>query len=211
MAQHGQIPAMTGEALRARLTEVGAGWRGLGCAVECGSWLGASACALAEGLVRAGYDRTLHLFDQWRASESEVAKASAGGVEIQVGDDLSDICRRNVEAVYPVVVCHRGRIERARWHAEPIEIFILDAAKRDPAFSAVMRKFTRRCVVGATIGLLDYAYWKEAADSDREAYRCQPVWACVHCGELGEVEDLGGVPSSSARFFRVLKAIEVRM
>src|SRR5690606_32486532 len=102
---------------------------GHGVAVECGTWLGASLSALAAGLVRAGYDRELHSFDKWQPKADEVDKARKAGVDIEVGQDISPLARANVETVYANLRLHRGKLKLAKWGGEPIEIFILDAAK----------------------------------------------------------------------------------
>jgi len=201
------IPAMTSSAVWGRLEEIGAGWQGLGAAVECGSWFGASACALARGLVHAGYDRPLYLFDAWQLNQSEVIKARAAGFEVRFNQDIEAICRANVQAVYPRVETHKGAIQKARWTPEPIEIFVLDAVKRDPAFSTVMAKFVRHCVPGAIIVMLDFHYWKHAPAHNREAFMAQLGWAQKWCSEMGNLEDMGGLPGTSAQFFRLLSPI----
>lgn len=201
-----EIPSMSSPRLHERLTEIGSQWKGLGIAIECGSWFGASACALARGLVTAGYDRDLWLFDAWKATDSEVEKAAKVGVEIRAGENLMPACQANVSAIYPRVMCVRGRIHRAKWDAGPIEIFILDAAKRDPAFIHTMVHFAPHWIEGAVIGLIDFKYWQKHPEQDRDAYRCQERFVTRHAGYL---EDMGGVEGSSARFFRVSRRLDL--
>ena len=201
-----EIPAMSPPQLLARLVEIGSEWKGLGVAVECGCWLGASACALGLGLARAGYDRKLYLFDIWRANRREVEKAAAAGVELSKGQDLRPLCLANLASLSLSIVTRRGQIEKAKWHGEGIEIFILDGAKRDPAFIHTMLHFAPYWVPSGIVGLFDFKYWKRRPPEEQEAFRCQERFITRHAGCL---EDLGGVEGSSARFFRVLRRLEL--
>jgi len=66
-----QIPAMTPEHVHDYLTKIGAGWTGEGVAVELGSWFGATAFYLLQGLVFAGYNKPFYCYDRWKANKEE--------------------------------------------------------------------------------------------------------------------------------------------
>ena len=197
------IPAMTGADVREYIRELGQGWTGQGVAVECGAWLGASTVALAAGLKEGGYDRTLHVFDRWRATESEVKKAAAGGVAIENRENLRARFLANAGAVGVDVEAHECQLVFVRWwEAEPIELFLLDAAKWEPGFSAVMRAFGPYWIPGVTtVGLLDYHYWRRQEDERwRKEMRCQERFIDRHPEAFTVLRDYG--PARAPCFFR---------
>ncbi len=169
-----KIPRMTQLSHLNYLFELGAGWQGQGVVVECGCWLGASAAAVALGLSRAGYDRPLYCFDRWTAVPTEVAKASARGIDVVDGQNLEPIFRSHVEPFYPQIETNRGKIEKATWNGAPIELFLIDAAKREPRFLKTMRIFGPSFIPGVTkIVFLDFDYYKRFEGEDRESFQCQ--------------------------------------
>lgn len=155
-----KIPAMTPREVHDALTEYGMAWTGAGVAVECGAWLGATCAALCMGLERAGYKKPMWLFDGWKANSEEVRKASEQGQYIHIGQNLEPICRTNVGRVSTIpLICRRGAIQVARWWGQPIEIFVLDAAKSSPAFDRTLNTFGPSWIPGVTVvGLLDFYY-----------------------------------------------------
>lgn len=194
------IPHMNAPAVFDSLRVVGQSWTGAGVAVECGTWLGASLAALAGGLVQAGYNRYLHSFDIWRANADEVRKAANQGVTIEVGQDLATLMLANVTPIYQGIMAHKGRIDDARWPGEPIEIFVLDAAKRNPSFSRALRTFAPSFIPGKTmVCLLDYWFYKKADEASRHAFQVQERWVEA-CGDA--LEAMPGLDGGSARFFR---------
>jgi len=155
------IPTMLSRPVLDRLRDVGAGWSGRGLAVEIGCWLGASTAALGEGLASAGYSpRLLHCYDRWRADHGEVEKARRRGIDIEADQDLTPLFVENVLPYYSYIEPHRGEAQKAKWIDEPIEIFILDAAKCDRPLRHVLREFGPSWIPGVTIvGLMDYWFY----------------------------------------------------
>lgn len=195
------VPTMTPHCVHEYLGQIGANWHGWGVAVECGCWLGASCIALANGLRRAGYDRALHCYDNWRANASQVGKASAQGHRIGVGDDLEPLFWANVLPVYDRLETHQGDLARAHWGGAPIEIFILDAAKREPTFSRVLRTFSPAWIPGVTlVGLLDYHYYRGQPPAAKAAFECQRRFVEAHPGSLELLMDFG--EQSASAFFQ---------
>jgi hypothetical protein len=189
-----QIPAMTGPAKLGLLHELGSQWTGRGVAVECGSWLGATCAALATGLVKAGYDETIYCYDRWRASAQEVEKGSRKGIELALGQNLEPLFRRHVKPFYPKVATFRGKIHRATWCGKPIEIFLLDAAKKDPRFSKTLRIFGPSWISGVTIvAFMDiYLYRRRTDEQEIHDLKCQERFLESYPKSFEYMHDLGG-------------------
>lgn len=200
------IPSMTSMIVLDYLHELGCGWTGAGVAVECGCWLGASCAALASGLVEAGYNQPVFCYDDWAATHDQIPKAERYGVKLQYRQDTEPLFRANVAPIYNNLITRRGRIETAEWGIMPIEFFILDAAKTNPAFIQVLRIFGPSWIPGVTIvGLLDYSYWQKFHGPMRELLRCQNDFVeryKAHFAPMRDFED------SSPAFFRYVSAIK---
>jgi hypothetical protein len=155
-----KIPAMTPDFVHEYLEEIGRGWSRQGCAVELGSWLGATAAALLKGLVQAEYDRPMYCYDRWQANRPEAEKAARQGVKVKEGQDLRPIFQDNVHRVYRNVWAIKGNIGKMKWIGVPIEICLFDAPKRNPVFSHAVKQLSPWWVPGVTIlGLLDYTFY----------------------------------------------------
>lgn len=156
------IPTMTPKCVHEYLYEIGRQWKGRGVAVELGSWLGATAVALVRGLVEAGYNQPFYCYDKWCANESEVTKAKKQGLNISIRQNLEPLFLANLRPFYTNVKPVRGKIRNTLiWKSKPIEICILDAAKRNPSFAYVIRQLSPHWIPGVTIlGLLDYYFYK---------------------------------------------------
>lgn len=197
------IPAMSGPPVLERLHAIGAAWTGHGAAVECGSWLGASCAALASGLVEAGYDRPIYCYDRWEANPSEVEKAARLGLALHPGEDLEPHFRRHVETFYSELRTTRGSIRHAIWDSGPIEIFLLDAAKREPDFGDTLRSFGPSWIPGVTVvGLLDFYFYRKKQGPEREEFRCQKRFVERHADSLVPLDEVGSVA-----FFRYARRI----
>lgn len=159
------IPAMTPRVVHDYLRYLGRTWSGIGCAVEFGSWLGATAVPLLEGLTGVGYDRPFYAYDLWKASEKEVEKARKCGVNIVEDQDLRPLFVENVKRVHSDVVTVKGSITRTlnRWPYEAVEFCILDAPKRNPCFKHVIDRTWKHWIPGVTvIGFLDFYWYRNA-------------------------------------------------
>ena len=169
------IPAMTPECVHKYLYEIGRRWKGQGVAVELGSWLGATAAVLGQGLKEAGYDKPIYCYDRWTANHEEVEKARLQGVKIKEGQNLLPLFLDNVLPHYGDIYAVRGSItDTLKWHGEPIEFCILDAPKRNPTFSYAIRELSPYWIQGTTIlGLLDIYFYREKGCKKREACMVQ--------------------------------------
>ena len=198
------IPTMSPTSALEYLHEVGSHWSGKGVAVECGSWLGATCAALAAGLVQAGYDRSIYCYDRWKATHREVAKAGRKvGLAIRRGDNLEPIFRTYVNPIYAKLETFRGKIEKARWVGEPIEVFLLDAAKHEPAFTRTLRIFGPSWIPGTTVvGFLDFYYYHKIRGWRQRMFRCQERFVEKHAGSFERLHEIG-----TNAFFRYTKPI----
>ena len=159
-----KIPAMTPQCVHDYLIKIGSEWTGKGVVVELGSWLGATAVSLLEGLKKANYCRHIYCFDRWKASQQEVIKAKEQGVQLDVGQDLVNIFLENVKPVYKHFVLHKGNIKDTikRYGGGEIEICLFDAPKTDPLFSQCIDVLSKYWIPGVTVlGLLDYYSYKK--------------------------------------------------
>ena len=194
------VPSQTNTATHGLLERIGRGWPGRGAAVECGAWLGAGTIALARGLVEAGYDLPLYVFDRWKATRQEVNKAMRAGVTVAKGDDLLPLWRRNVTPVYGNVRPVRTRLGNLQWDGGPIAILVVDAAKTEPQFSAMMGALLPSLMQGAAVALLDYWYWQRWHGPKRHDYQCQERWIEAQADQFEHVEDVRDACGALFRF-----------
>ncbi len=198
------IPAMSPPSALEYLHDLGTKWTGQGVAVECGSWLGATCAAMASGLANAGYNRPIYCYDRWKANRHEVAKADLkAGLSLRRRANLEPIFRHYVEPFYPNLQTFRGKIERARWPGEPIEFFLLDAAKHEPAFSKTLRIFGPSWIPGVTlVGFLDFYYYRKKEGWRRRLFQCQERFVAKHAECFEPVGEIG-----SKAFFRYTQPV----
>ncbi|OFY64766.1 MAG: hypothetical protein A2Y71_06245 [Bacteroidetes bacterium RBG_13_42_15] len=188
------------------LRDIGRQWTGHGVAVELGSWLGATAVALLEGLVEVGYNRPFYCFDKWMANDEQVRKAQAAGVEIQYRQDLLPLFLENVKPVYNNIVPIKGRIpdKLRQYSGEPIEILLFDAPKREPVFTRAVNALRPFWIDGMVWGLMDYNFWQSReTDLEQEIYQAPVRWMNKHKGEFELMSDWS--EESSSVFYRYIK------
>jgi len=186
-AKYKGIPAMTPPVVHSYLGEIGRKWKKKGVVVELGSWLGATAVSLLEGLVQAGYDVPFYAYDIWKAHEEQVRKAEDQGVELQIEENLLPLFMQNVSKVYPAskIMANRGYISDTirEYPPQPIEICLFDAPKREPVFSNVVRRLSPYWIPGVTIlGLLDYYFYKSKKGEKQEVFRAPVKFIEEHEG-----------------------------
>ena len=163
-----EIPSMNRDAVNAELEHVGKSYTGRGVIVECGTWLGASLLRMSNGVGER--EATFHCFDNFSANASEVEKARTQGVCIELGDTRSWV-EQNALPLLPKhhdVTLHQGRLRDASWFGPMIEIFVLDAGKRNPTFKHIIKTFRSFWLADVKLCLLD-AYYK----SERSAFHDQ--------------------------------------
>lgn len=154
--------------------------------VEIGSWLGAGTAYLALGARESG--ARLHVYDRWRANDSEVQKAKACGFKLKSGQDTLPLVRQILEPFGVPIVFHQGPADDATWNGEPIGLLVLDAAKRGSAFDHVAATFFPHLESGAMLILMDFHHYEHGGDR----YRDQQRYMAAHPEFVMLAERLGG-------------------
>lgn len=119
--------------------------------VEVGCWLGAGTVHLAKS------GKPVHVYDRFRANSSEVAKAAAFGVALEVGQDTLPLVKERVSNEN--VHFHKVDIRRARWKG-PIGLYVDDASKAPRMWKRSSMVFLSRVVVGGVAVLMDFHFDK---------------------------------------------------
>ena len=152
--------------------------------VEIGSWLGAGTAQLALGLRdRVGDDCVqIHCYDHWRATLRDVTRAARRGMQLRVGEDLLPRVERTLAPFGVPVTFHQGALEDAKWHGEPISLYIDDTATTPGLFYRTLCTFGPSWVPGKTvIMLMDSKFWKR---TEREnTFQKQVIETYSHCFE----------------------------
>jgi len=203
------IPAMSSPEVHAYLNELGRGWTGQGVAMEVGCWLGATSAALLEGLVEAGYDKTYWAFDRWQANESEVRKASEQNITLHLEENLKPIFLSNTKKIYDNIEAVKGMVPRTLnfFRAEPIEICMFDAPKRNPIFDDCIHMLLPHFIPGVTIlGLMDYYFYRrQQFKPDWERFLAPVHFIEAHLDNFTVLQDFK--ENSSCAFFKYEKPI----
>ncbi len=207
-AMYKKVPAMSPTIVHDYLREVGRAWCQQGVAIELGSWLGATAMPLLEGLVEAGYDRPFYAYDRWEANKAEVQKAAIGGVHVHVGQNLLPICKDNLLQIYGNLRMYRGTIPAIlkNYPGDPIEICIFDAPKNNPVFSGAIERLSPYWIPGVTVlGLLDYYFYKNRSGEKRSESLAPVRFIESHPNSFTKLAEWPGQTSSV--FFRYEKKL----
>ena len=92
--------------------------------VELGSWLGAGTYELASATTCE-----IHVYDKFRASESEVKKAKAFGFDLVVHEDTLPKVRAYLKPFGDRVRFHKGPLYKASYDGPKIGLYVDDASK----------------------------------------------------------------------------------
>ena len=159
-----QIPAMTPSVVHNYLRQIGMDYKGKGCVVELGSWLGATAAPLLEGLNVAGYRKPFYAYDRWEVNREQVEQAQLFGYDLNKVEDSSSIFLENVSKEYDNVKMFKGEITTTikNYDGGKIEICLFDAPKKNPVFDFSIKTLLPHFIPGVTIfGLLDFYFYKQ--------------------------------------------------
>lgn len=177
--------------------------------VELGSWLGAGTAQLAMGARGHATPPAIHVYDKFRATEGEVAKAARFGLTLKQGQNTLPIVRGHLAPFGVDVTLHRGSLWDADWTGGPIGLHVDDAAKTRDIFLHVLRTFGPSWVPGVTVVvLMDFDLWRAQPDAARaEAFRAQHDVVAAHAHAFSPIPDAApaGTPT---RFFRYAAPID---
>ena len=205
------IPTMTPVEVHDYLRELGRNWTGQGVAMELGCWLGASSIPLLEGLVKAGYDKHFWAFDRWVANEQQVREAKAVGVNLKLGEQLSNKYLANVNPTYHRLICIAGMLPLTleSYTKAPIEICIFDAPKKNPTFLNCIKALHKYWIPGVTIlGLLDYYFYERKSGINQRDLMAPVKFMKANEGCFTELESFKQARPSFFRDEKPLKIIE---
>ena len=202
-----QIPSMGGRKIGAWLRQAARDAPSNTSIVEVGCWLGAGTAQLALGIRErpCPKDVSLHCYDRWKATTSEVDKALRGGVNLSVGDDTLPWVRQALNPFNVPIRFHKGDVMVAGWQDGRISVYVDDVSKPPWRFFPALLMFGPWWIPGETvIVLMDYDHWKNSGEF---AHRCQKqfVEANRDCFEpLGHAGD----GKSSGAMFRYRKPVD---
>jgi hypothetical protein len=130
---------------------------GEGHVVDAGSFMGASAFALAAGLTdsrRAAARRfRVHCYDMFTAFEAYTAEQIARDFGGHDGSDFRDVFAFQTGQHGDRLVVHQGDLLRQRWTGEPVELLFIDVAKTRELNFHIMREFFLSLMPGHSIVL----------------------------------------------------------
>lgn len=202
------IPAMTNPRVHEFLYELGYNWTGQGTAVELGSWLGASAVPLLEGLIQSAFDKQFWAFDRWEANSEQVKKAKDQGVRLALNQDLEQLFINNVTRVYPNIRTVKGNMPKSlrAYGVTPIEICIFDAPKQEPVFTECVKQLIPYWIPGVTVlGLLDYWFFQRHEGRKRTRFITPHLFMKKYGQYFSVIKDF----TTSEVFFRYEKELNL--
>ena len=122
--------------------------------VEVGSWMGGSAFHLAT----ASAQQPLHLYDRWRANQSEVDKLAERGLPgVEIGEDLLPRVRKNLSGFGGRIHYHKTEdVADCVYKGPPIGLYVDDASKNN--FQQVISRFASSLAPGCIAILMDYKW-----------------------------------------------------
>ena len=174
MSEYHNIPKMVPIVVQDYLYVLGSSWKGIGTAVELGSWLGGTAVPLLEGLKEAHYNKPFYAYDKWKVNKEQVSKALLQGVKLQDGQNSMSLFLENTNKIQQDVIATRGRFSDtlSTYNGGPIEICIFDAPKQEPIFTHAIKAMCPYWIPGVTIvGLLDYYFYRRRLDHMHEKFK----------------------------------------
>jgi len=119
--------------------------------VELGTWLGAGAAQLAQGLkARPGPGLVeLSCYDRWGAPTPEEAAAAAEqGLELISAMNTLPLVEEALSDVFANICYHRGDIGQTQWEKGPIALFVDDIGDEPETARHALRTFGPHWMAG---------------------------------------------------------------
>ncbi len=204
-----KFPSMGGMEIGPFLQQIGRSVPASSAVVEVGVWLGAGTAQLCHGVAerrsRGEETPSIHCYDRWSASRTEVAKAAIADVRLTKGDDTLPWV---IDALRPFgaeVYFHKGDLDFLEWTHGPVGAFILDAAKGPRQFVNMIRTFGPSWIPEETlVVLMDYHYHKMCGN---ESFACQERFIEANSDHFSQV-DLGVDEPGTTAAFTYTKALD---
>lgn len=143
-------------------------FKGDGCIVEFGPWLGSLTIPTALGLIRnhGARKKVIHSYDLflWEPGSNGWAAGTPFDRLYQPGDCFKPLYDQLVAPFQGDIVIHANQADlaRAEWCGEPIEFLINDAWKTMPVMANTVQKFFPALMEGATVFHQDYLWCTES-------------------------------------------------
>ena len=143
-------------------------FKGEGCIVEFGPWLGSLTISTALGLIQnaAAKKKEIHSYDLflWEPGSNGWAAGTPFDRLYQPGDCFKPLYDQLVAPFQGSVAIHSNQadLSRAEWSGGPIEFLINDAWKTMPVMAHTARTFFPSLVEGATVFHQDYVWCTES-------------------------------------------------
>jgi len=147
------VPSMLEPEERLHYLWLAADWaRGMGAIIDLGSFVGGSAACFAQGLVRAGRDGRVHLFDRFRASEATKARfLYPAGIPPFPGTDTLPLVRRLMAPWQDRTSINAGDLADQRWRGGAVEVLAVDVAKSADLADHVAAEFYPALIPGHSV------------------------------------------------------------
>lgn len=143
-------------------------FKGEGCVVEFGPWLGSLTIPTALGLVRNGgaQKKEIHAYDLflWEPGSNGWAAGTPFDRLYQPGDCFKPLYDQLVTPFQGAVDIHayQADLSQTGWSGAPIELLINDAWKTMPVMANTVQRFFPSLIEGATVFHQDYLWCTES-------------------------------------------------
>ena len=131
--------------------------------VDAGAFLGASACALADGAPEFAKSGLIHSFDLFKAEAvgANFIKQNLG-VTVRPGESFRHIYEQQTHPFQHLITVHEGNFLNAKWSSnDPIDVLFIDLCKTEKLTKHMLRYYFPALRLGSKIIHQDYYYWLE--------------------------------------------------
>jgi hypothetical protein len=160
-----------------------------GAIVDFGPLVGSSTYAFASGMSRG----RIFSYDLWRVWHGLEALYT-DGTQLAFGDDLMPFFLKNTAPFSAMIIPRKGSIMNFGWSEGPIEIMLIDAAKKPAIMRHIANEFFPHLMPGAIVIQQDYV-----------AAECP--WLHICMVQMKEYFELIDSPEGGSVCFRVVKPI----
>jgi hypothetical protein len=164
-------------------------YKGNGAIVDFGPLVGSSTYAFASGMTGG----KIFSYDLWRVWPG-LDPSYTNGKQLPIGDDLYQFFKANTAPFAPMITARKGSIMDAAWNDGPIEIMLIDAAKKPPIMQHIANEFFPHLLVGAIVIQQDYVC-------------AECPWLHVCMVQLKDYFELIDSPEGGSVCFRVVRPI----